>query len=398
MHILFLTPWYPNRHDAMDGLFVAKHAQAAARQGAEVTVIRVRTDETAKAIEIESCERDGVLEILVYTPASKIPILRQITAIANFARGFARAYRMAKRLRGKPDVTQVNILTRMGVMGYILKQIEGIPYVIIEHWGRYQPSRGQYYGFARKRATELVCRNAHCVMTVSDDLARVMRKCGIKAKEWKVVHNVVNDFFYNDRRRRLPDGICHLLSVTTPDERCKNNTGIVRSLARVAATPQSVRLTIAGIKPDTIPSVGQAVKDLGLADIVTFVGEVQPEQISRLMHESDALVMFSNSENAPCVISEALASGTPVIATAVGGIPEMVSPSVGILVSPGDEPALANAIEKIASSKARFDEEALKEAGKAYCFSTVGRQLTGIYAEAMAASRPQSGRPSSRES
>lgn len=395
MHILFLTPWYPNRHDAMDGIFVAKHARAVASAGAEVTVIRVRTDEAAKAIEIESCEKDGVLEIIVYTPSSKIPVLRQISAIINFVRGFAMAYRAAKRLRGKPDVTQVNILTRMGVMGYILKRVEGVPYVIIGHWGRYQPSRGQYNGFVRKRVTEMVCRNAHCVMTVSEDLAHVMRACGIRAREWRVVHNVVNDFFYNDQRLRHPDGLCHLLSVTTADERCKNNTGIIRSLARAASTRRDIRLTIAGITPDTVPSVGRAVKSLGLSDIVTFVGEVAPEQISRLMHGADALVMFSNSENAPCVISEALASGTPVLATAVGGIPEMVSPSVGILVSPGDETALANAMTKVASGDTPFDEESIKEAAKTYSFSAVGRQLMSVYYDAIAASQPQ---PSPRAS
>lgn len=392
MHVLFLTPWYPNRHDAMDGIFVAKHAQAVASQGAEVTVIRVRTDEAAQAIDIEQREREGVLELLVYTPASKIPVLRQISAIINFIRASAKAYKMVKTLRGKPDVTQVNILTRMGVMGYILKQAEGIPYVIIEHWGRYQPSRSQYKGFMRKRVTEMVCRGAHCVMTVSEDLARVMRGCGIRAKEWRVVRNTVNDFFYHDQRQRKTDGFCHLLCVTTPDERCKNNTGIIRALARVATTRRDLRLTIAGLTPDTVPSVGQRVKSLGLSDIVTFVGEVPPERISRLMHEADALVMFSNSENAPCVISEALASGTPVIATAVGGIPEMVCPAVGILVSPGDEPALADAIAKVVRGEAHFDEEATKEAGKAYCFGEVGRQLMSIYAEAIDASQSRQGR------
>jgi hypothetical protein len=39
MKVLFLTPWYPHRYDAMSGLFVRKHAQAVARQGVEVTVL-----------------------------------------------------------------------------------------------------------------------------------------------------------------------------------------------------------------------------------------------------------------------------------------------------------------------------------------------------------------------
>lgn len=102
MHVLFLTPWYPNRHDAMDGIFVAKHAQAVASQGAEVTVIRVRTDEAAQAIDIEQREREGVLELLVYTPASKIPVLRQISAIINFIRASPRRTKWSRLLGASP--------------------------------------------------------------------------------------------------------------------------------------------------------------------------------------------------------------------------------------------------------------------------------------------------------
>lgn len=122
---------------------------------------------------------------------------------------------------------------------------------------------------------------------------------------------------------------------------------------------------------------------------MTFAGEVPPEGVSRLMHESDALVLFTYSENAPCVISEALACGLPVISTPVGGIPEMVGDKTGILVKPGDEDALANAITKVANGDTRFDEESIKEAAKAYSFSAVGRQLMGVYADAIAASQAQ---------
>lgn len=382
MHVLFLTPWYPNRHDAMDGLFVRKHAQAVARQGVSVSAIRVRTDDEARGIEIETAEVEGVLEVMAYTSSAKAPALRQATAMINFVRGFVKAYRAVVRLRGKPDVVQVNVLTRMGVMAYALKRLAGIPYVVIEHWTRYQPSQGQYRGFARKWATELACRNARCVMTVSENLGRVMRGCGIKAKDWLVVRNVVSDFFYSDPLRRQSDGTCRLLCVTTANERCKNTTGLLNAAARIASCRRDFHLTIAGMSHDTVASVGRAADVAELSDLVTFAGEVSPEQVSRLMHESDALVMFSNAENAPCVISEAQASGLPVIATTVGGIPEMVSPSTGILVEPGDEAALAKAMTSVIDGTARFDEVAVTEAGRKYSFDEVGRQLTAIYSEA----------------
>lgn len=383
MHVLFLTPWYPNRRDAMDGIFVRKHAQAVRAQGAQVSVIRVRTDDATDHMDVDIAEVEGVLEVMVYTPVVKIPVLKHLSIAFNFVRGFARAYKVVAEKYGKPDVTQVNVLTRMGVMAWALKKIKGIPYVIIEHWGRYVQQFDRYEGFLRKRATELACRGAECVMPVSEDLVRAMRKCGLKAKEWKVVNNVVNDFFFTDERSDRSDGTFHLICVTTPDDNRKNNSGLVRAFAKVAEQNKNVRLTIVGLEHDTTPKVGETVDRLGLNNVVSFAGEVPPEGVSKLLHQSDALALFTYSENAPCVISEALACGLPVISTPVGGIPEMVSEKTGILVTPGDEEALASAIESVANGNVQFNREDILNAGRAYSYQSVGRFLMDVYTEAI---------------
>ncbi len=384
MHVLFLTPWYPNRSDAMDGIFVRKHAQAVARAGATVTVLRVHTDHEAKRIETSITKTDGVDEILVYTPEARTALSRLITPAINFARGFIKGYRTAVRLNGKPDVTQVNILTRMGVMAWILEKTHGVPYAIMEHWGRYQPWRGEYRGSLRRLATEVVCKSAKCVMTVSADLADVMRRCGIGARRWVVTRNVVNDFFYSDRRtERRRDEPFRLLCVTTADERVKNTAGLIRSLKRVKDSSMRFHLTIAGLEADSVGAVSRAIRELGMESLVTFAGEVPPESVSMLMHNADALVMFSNSENAPCVISEALASGTPIVATRVGGIPEMVGDTTGVLVPPQDEGAMANALRSVISGQKVFCTEDIRKAGEEYNFDRVGRQLVDIYKESV---------------
>lgn len=234
MHVLFLTPWYPNRHDAMDGIFVRKHAQTVSAQGAQVSVIRVRTDECANRTEVLVEEVCGVLEVMVYTPVASLPVLKQASAMVNFVRGFIKAYRVVRQKRGKPDITQVNVLTRMGIMGWALKKLCGTPYVVIEHWCRYHQQFSRYEGFFRKRATEIVCRGAECVMPVSADLRQAMRRCGLRAKEWLVINNVVNDFFFSDERHEATDGTFRLICVTTPDDDRKNNSGTVRAFAKVA--------------------------------------------------------------------------------------------------------------------------------------------------------------------
>ena len=84
------------------------------------------------------------------------------------------------------------------------------------------------------------------------------------------------------------------------------------------------------------------------------------------------------------MISEALASGTPVVATGVGGIPEMLDDLTGIIVPPQDEAALADAVCEVITGGKKFNEEAMRKAGEAYSFGNVGRQLVGIYEETIA--------------
>lgn len=384
MHVLFLTPWYPNRSDAMDGIFVRKHAQAVAAMGVSVSVLRVHPDPAAKRIEVDASKVEGVNEVMVYTPESPAHPLRPATAALNFLVGFWRGYKAVERRGGRPDVIQVNVLTRMGVMAWAMRMVMGVPYVIIEHWGRYHPWRNEYKGAIRRFATETSCMAAERVMTVSEDLGQVMRQCGIKAKRWCVVRNVVNDFFFSGERTPRGAGPCRLLCVTTAAEWLKNTTGTLRGLKRVADRGLPFHLTIAGLERKTVKSVDEAVSELGLEDKVTFAGEVPPEEVSRLMHSSDALILFSNKENAPCVISEALASGTPVVATGVGGIPEMLDDLTGIIVPSQDEAALADAVCEVITGEKKFNKKAMRKAGEAYSFGNVGRQLVGIYKETIA--------------
>ena len=75
MKVLFLTPWYPHRYDAMSGLFVRKHAQAVASQGVEVGVISMYHEPSITHNEIANEMVNGVREVILYTKKSGITAL-----------------------------------------------------------------------------------------------------------------------------------------------------------------------------------------------------------------------------------------------------------------------------------------------------------------------------------
>ena len=83
------------------------------------------------------------------------------------------------------------------------------------------------------------------------------------------------------------------------------------------------------------------------------VGSVPPEDVARWLQAADLYVHPSRADTFPNGVLEALACGTPVVASRVGGIPEQVRNETGILVEPGDPAALAAAIESLLADPSR---------------------------------------------
>ena len=90
---------------------------------------------------------------------------------------------------------------------------------------------------------------------------------------------------------------------------------------------------------------------------VTLAGAQPPEAVARWMAAADVVTLPSHSEGHPNVLVEAMACGRPVVATRVGGIPEVVDPSSGILVPPHDPPALRRGLAQALARQ--WDEDSI---------------------------------------
>lgn len=133
-------------------------------------------------------------------------------------------------------------------------------------------------------------------------------------------------------------------------ERGKGPMILVEAFARVRLKLANASLKIAGVGPQ-----GHAVKararELSVLDACTLLGAyTAPEDRSAFMQGLDVFVLPTLAEGTPNSIIEAMAHGLPVIASAVGGIPDLITAETGILVPPGDATALANAMTTLASN------------------------------------------------
>lgn len=383
MKVLFLTAWYPNRYDDMAGLFVRKHALAVS-QSAEVCVLYIHPDEHIGQTEIVTNQIGNLKEVTVYHPFIHAAALKKISKACHFCTAFKQGFAKIQQWFGRPDIVHVNVLTRCGVLAWWMNKRYNIPYVITEHWSRYLPQNFSYTGALRKWATTKVVHKASAVMPVCENLSRAMSKCGLEHPNYHIVPNVVDSFFYQSERPSHTKGDPFtLLHVSCFDEKSKNVKGTLRAFRQLLAQRNNVKIRMIGTGTGFNEAVALAQQLDFPKDSITFTGELPPEAVCHEMQNANALVLFSNYENAPVVISEALATGLPVIASNIGGIPEMVPTECGLLVEPGNERELTERIIQLLDNYDEYNSQTIRQQAERYRFESVRDELMSIYSKAM---------------
>lgn len=171
----------------------------------------------------------------------------------------------------------------------------------------------------------------------------------------------------------------------------KNVAGILRAFAQLKLQfpGDALELRIVGGGSERFLSEARTVAvALGLLHVVNpsirFMGNLNSAAVALEMQKADVLVLFSEMENAPCVISEALCCGLPVISSAVAGIPEMLNIENGLMVDSGDEKGLVVAMAKAIEANGTWNREKIADAAqRIYGVEAVGGILNESYRNLM---------------
>ena len=119
-------------------------------------------------------------------------------------------------------------------------------------------------------------------------------------------------------------------------------------------------------------------------EILKFTGLLEGKSLVDVMSDSSALLIFSNYENFPVVINEAMSLGVPVISTNVGGIAEYLNETNGILIPRGDENELFAILNRLFDGGYKFDNKKFSlKAKDDFSMENVGKQLYNIYLKAL---------------
>jgi len=225
-----------------------------------------------------------------------------------------------------------------------------------------------------KKYTQRIFKEAIKFISVSKYLAiGINRLVGVKPYE--VIPNAVdtNLFFYNTTSK----GIFRFIHVSNMVQ-LKNVAGILRAIKILSESKTEFEVIMVG---DAGTAIRKYAEELGVLErFVSFRGEVSYAQVAKEMQGSNALILFSNMENSPCVIGEALCCGLPVIATNVGGIPELLDEENGVQVEAKNDLGLANAMEQMIISYASFKRVRIAENAKSrYSYPTIGKEIDQVY-------------------
>jgi glycosyltransferase involved in cell wall biosynthesis len=275
------------------------------------------------------------------------------------------AYRSLRRAivalhRATPfDVIHAHFIYPEGVVAARIGAELGIPVVSSEH-AMWRPWLDRHPSV--RRQVERALPGIRRVTAVSDALRRSIVDLFGDAVPVDVVPNVVDEHVFSAPTAdnvRDPD---HLLFVGLI-RRVKGLDVLVRALGHLLPERPDLRLTVAGgsfyrAYERDAREVRALVEALGLRDRVRFLGEVNPVDVAALMRRSALLVVPSRRETFSLVTGEALASGTPVVATRCGGPEEILTSETGVLADVDDPASLAVAIETALSRS--FDREKLR--------------------------------------
>jgi glycosyltransferase involved in cell wall biosynthesis len=200
----------------------------------------------------------------------------------------------------------------------------------------------------------LLISSADAVIPCSENLAADVRTlCPDASDRISVIHNGIDsERFLTGSARDFPvpsqiAGSPYILNVATFEHK-KGQDLLIRAFAELAPSWPEVQLALVGGQGPEREKLSRLSAELGVADRVHFFENVPHSRIPVFMQSATVFALSSREEPFGIVLLEAAACEVPVVATAVGGIPEIVNDeSLGRLVPPDDVDSLRRALEQV---------------------------------------------------
>lgn len=382
--ILSLCCLYPNPLEPGQGLFVQRRLQHLAEM-AEVRVVSplalVRYgNPRGQKLQLgrRSCpvrREDGALTVMhprwFYPPASgSLTGFWLASRLLPFLAGIRREFCF--------EVIDTHFGHPEGIAGAMLSSALKVPFTMTLRGNEPKHSRSRMERFWMAWAL----RRANRIFAVSGRLREFAIGLGADSGRIHLIPNGIDaaTFFLRDsgscrRKHGFATDRPLILSAGALVER-KGHHRIMQALASMPPGSRPVLAIAGGRGPEGAyeEELRNLAVRLGLEPSVRFLGAVPAETVSELMSAADVFCLASTNEGWPNVVHEALACGTPVVATDVGAVPDMLAGGrYGAIVPVNDQPALARGIEEVL--REHWDRAAIASWGQARGWRQVASEV-----------------------
>ena len=369
-NVLFLSSWYPSRVHTTLGNFVRYHALAASKYNS-INVLYIVADDNVKDYEIKYFQDHELKTTIVYF---KRGIFKYLNYFVAFTKGF---HFVKEKNKLKFDIVHMNIMHPGIWQALYLKWRYKIPYVVSENWHGFQDLAKYNLSFLEMKLIKLGIRFSSVISPVSKQLKNCMINANYQAK-YQIIPNVVDTDKFHIGELDTNKNNFTFLHVSTLDDSIKNVSGIIDAFEKIKH--KNMVLKIIGDGP--VDWIIKKVSTLKTKNTVVVESEKTHDQIAKEMQKADVFVLFSNIENLPLVLIESISSGTPFIATKVGGIPELFNNELGRLVDAGSIDQLLSEMNFMVENPNFFNPSRIRSfAIKNYSNEEVGKKFNDLYIE-----------------
>ena len=380
MKVMEVCQEFPNRYYPQLGTFIKQSIDSIASQNIDITVVSPKPfvlpfsafpyHNFSKLPRVEHTEKYD-LHYPRYMYAVPKKYFYPITGIsyAHFVSTYA-----IKKIKPKPDLIHAHFSYPDGFGMIKLAKKWNIP-LVISALGTIE-RKVAYEGSYTSRQIIEAMNFADKILSVSEDLKIHIVNLGINENKVIVVPNGVDTEKFKPRGKENARDLLNL----PQDKNIILFVGALRSIKGVDYLIEAAKkfvganteLYMVGRDDGLKKSLVKMAQERKIIDFIKFIGPVNHEDIPLWISASDILVLPSLSEGRPNVILEALACEVPVVATDVGGIPElMINGETGYLVPAKNPPELSEKINKLLE-----DENLRKKMGKIGRQSITQRGLT----------------------
>ena len=375
LKVLFITNWYPTKDDPAKAIWVREQAKAVQLYD-DVRVLHCAgCDRNLRQLWIAQPEIDerlleGIPTYRLWYRPSPIPK----TSYFTYAWSVLRAFQHIVKDDFRPDIIHVQVYDAGGP-AILLGIINRIPVVVSEHFSSFPRRLLRPLDLAK---AWLAFRWASVVLPVSYALQKAIENYGIHA-HFQVIPNVADTtLFFPSSHLRKDSDPKRILFVGQLVE-VKGLAYLLEALSRLSQKRVDWHLDIIG-NGSARSEYERLVMHLKLCDEVSFHGLTTKQEVAEYMRQADLFVLSSLCETFSAPAVEALASGTPVLATRCGGPEEFVTKDVGLLVSPGDPETLCEGLDYMLDNLHLYSRRRISEyAIERFSAEHVGAQLHRVY-------------------